>query len=365
MSNTAAELPLPDDSPPIARITERAITLRTLGEYLMGSREAILSLAGNSRSLWLGFLFVLSAGFAREYDGEDLWHEPWHLLLPLGASLATSLMLFLLMNTIALVRGVEWKSARYRVFLSLYWMTAPLAWIYAIPVEQFMTAGDATSTNLWLLAAVSAWRVLLMTRVCSVLYGAKFGSCLLPVMLFADSVALVLLSQLDLQIIAMMGGVRLTEAERSLAAAKFLVQFFGLLTWLIWFLGSCGVMLSRSGPWKWSLADLPPSNSVGRPVWWLATAALGIWIFILPWTQPPQQLRGLVERTFRAGQYRKTLDFMSAHRQDEFPRHWSPPPQIGFNRQRPLIVKVIAALEPGDAPWVRTIFFEKLDAALG
>jgi len=35
----------------------------------------------------------LLPAFAREYDGEDLLHEPWHLLLPLVASLATSFIL--------------------------------------------------------------------------------------------------------------------------------------------------------------------------------------------------------------------------------------------------------------------------------
>ena len=44
-------------------------------------------------------LFVISAGFAREYDGEDLLHQPWHVLLPLVTSLITSLLLFVLLET--------------------------------------------------------------------------------------------------------------------------------------------------------------------------------------------------------------------------------------------------------------------------
>ena len=54
--------------------------------------------------MWIGLLFVLAAGVAREYDGEDLWHEPWHVLLPLGASLATSLVLYLLVRLVAWLR---------------------------------------------------------------------------------------------------------------------------------------------------------------------------------------------------------------------------------------------------------------------
>src|SRR5262245_51273237 len=48
-----------------------AVSITTLLRYLTGSREAIVAIAGNRNALWVGFLFVLSAGFAREYDGED------------------------------------------------------------------------------------------------------------------------------------------------------------------------------------------------------------------------------------------------------------------------------------------------------
>ena len=72
------------------------MTLGTLARYLIGDRTAILTLVRQRGALLVGALLVLSAGFAREYDGEDLWHEPWHLLLPFGASLTTSFFLFTL-----------------------------------------------------------------------------------------------------------------------------------------------------------------------------------------------------------------------------------------------------------------------------
>lgn len=55
-------------------------------------RHAILELAANRQAIWLGLLLVLSADFAREYDGEDLLREPWRLALPLFASLLTSVL---------------------------------------------------------------------------------------------------------------------------------------------------------------------------------------------------------------------------------------------------------------------------------
>jgi hypothetical protein len=144
--------------------------VRTLLRYLIGDRQAILEVAANPHALWLGLLFVLSAGFAREYDGEDLLHEPWHLLIPLAASLASSFFLY----TIAYgAQPLPWGQRRpffagYRSFLGLFWMTAPLAWLYAIPYERFWSEGDAARANLATLGLVAAWRVVLMIRVLQV-----------------------------------------------------------------------------------------------------------------------------------------------------------------------------------------------------
>jgi hypothetical protein len=59
---------------------------RTLFLYLICNSQAILEIARGRRPLGLGLLFVLSAGLARDYDGEDLLHEPWHLGLAVSPS---------------------------------------------------------------------------------------------------------------------------------------------------------------------------------------------------------------------------------------------------------------------------------------
>ena len=348
------------------------VTLGTLLSYLFGSREAICTLASHRDTVGLGLLFVLSAAFAREYDGEDLLHEPWHLLLPLVASLGTSFVLFCLVDFVAWCRRAERTRflSRYRSFLGLYWMTAPLAWLYAIPFERFLSAGDAAAANLWLLALVSLWRVLLITRVLSVLYSPRSyavssASFFFLVMLFADTVAIGLVSTIDMQVFVLMGGVRMTDAENVLAGAKLLVTFLGIVSWPVWALGSLNVALSAKTAWTWTGGDTPCVPPIGRSVWSLAAASLVVWCFVLPWTQPSQQLRGEAERTIRAGRFREALDVMSAHQPADFPPHWDPPPRIGFNHERPRILKVVAALKPDDAPWVRQLYFDKLDAALG
>ncbi|MEI4896505.1 hypothetical protein Q8G71_35005, partial [Klebsiella pneumoniae] len=75
-------------------------------------------------------------------------------------------------------------------FLTLLWLTAPLAWLYAIPYVRFLSPGAATSANLWTLACVAAWRVVLMMRVDSAVTGRGVESALFLVMAFADAVAL-------------------------------------------------------------------------------------------------------------------------------------------------------------------------------
>src|SRR5262249_61824686 len=103
------------------------MTIGTLYRYWNGNREAILTLAADRRCLGVGFLFVLSAALAREYDGKDLFHEPWHLLIPVGASMAASLLLSLLVLSLTYrhVTGVSGFIHLYLSMLGLFWMTAP------------------------------------------------------------------------------------------------------------------------------------------------------------------------------------------------------------------------------------------------
>src|SRR6516225_4864139 len=90
--------------------TNRRVRIRTLLAYWIGNRQAVLDIASNRSVLWVGLLFVFSAAFARDYDGEDLLHEPWRLLIPLGASLAASFLLFSVAYALAISKGASvWR----------------------------------------------------------------------------------------------------------------------------------------------------------------------------------------------------------------------------------------------------------------
>ena len=340
------------------------MTLATMLKYLLGSKQAILEVAASRGAVWVGLLFVLAAGLAREYDGEDLLREPWHLLLPLGASLATSTLLYGLLWLILLVRagGTNRPLLSYRAFLGLYWMTAPLALLYSIPFERFLTAADATRANLWLLGLVSLWRVLLITRALSVVYQVNFFRALFPVMLFADTVALILLRLTPIPIVGIMGGIRLSESEALLAATAMLVGGLGVMTWPIWLIGAV-IACNKS----WRLANLAEIER--RPVAWhlwaVSAAAIVGWLVVLPITQAEQRLRSQVERDLRGGRIREALSRMSEHERDDFPPHWDPPPRPAYREKVPPITDVMEhiAVLPVKS-WVRQVYVEKFGNSL-
>ena len=264
-----------------------AVETVTLGmwlQFLFGGREAILQFAHCPHALWLGLLFVLSTGFAREYDGADLRSEPWHLALPLVASLGTSLILWSLVYLAAIRRGLEQMGfwAGYRTLLTFYWMTAPLAWIYAIPVERFMSPADATATNFYFLAVVAAWRVLLITRSLAVWLNASFFALFFLVALFADSVAALLALASPMPIFNVMGGIRHSAVDRVILDVLMNTQILGVISWPVWLVGAL-VILVRKSPWSvatisLSMSALPSRCGRCPSRWWLLESQYSRWV---------------------------------------------------------------------------------------
>jgi hypothetical protein len=340
--------------------------------YLIGSRSALLTLAEHPRTWLIGLVFVLSAGFAREYDGEDLLHEPWHLLLPLGASLVSSLVLFCVLYVPSRMAGAAVPSfiAAYRAFLGLFWMTAPLAWLYAVPYERFLDPISAAYANVYTLAFVSACRVALMVRVGVVLFGLSPWAAFFRVVAYADSAALVAIHFLPFPIIEVMGGVRVSEADMPVRSAAQFVACWGGCSLIFWWLLAivAGNRSTWALPWR---QDANPADSdgvaairhvahVSWPLRILAFASLAVWIPILPFTQPEQQIRWRVETAFREGRFRDALNEMSAQERDDFPPQWEPPPRFLKGDRSAMVLdiwKEILSNEP--APWVRQHYLDR------
>jgi len=344
-------------------------TLLTLARFFCGDWRAILIIANSPAALLLGFLFVISAGFAREYDGEYLLAEPWHIFIPLGASLATSFILYSMLYGVGYLSGLKAAPflSGYRRFLILFWMTAPLAWLYAIPWERFCSAGDAMRFNLYLLALVAVYRVLLITRVASVFYRARFFSVFVVVMVFADAIALAAISVIPQPVISMMGGIRHSESEMVIFETTAVVVILGMITGPFWLIGVVLTVIAtnESDGKKWSLPEssstvLPSHFPVHWGCWVLALLAILIGIIALPGPQAEQRNRYEAMTLFEEGKGAEAIVFMSSKSQDEFPPHWDPPPYPGYEKHEPDIFEVILIVHTHDAAdWVRDLYVEK------
>lgn len=366
------------------------MTWLTLANFLIGRRQAIVEIARCREAVWLGLAFVLLAGVARDYDGEDLLARPYWLALPFAASLVTSLLLYGLEQLVATPKPPA-RVVSYRQFLALYWLTAPLAWLYALPVERWMSEGVAAEFNLWLLAIVATWRVFLMVRVFSVLFGVSAGFATTVVLFFADSVVAVASWQVPIPIFNVMGGVRLTGSESVLLGSVLLTRLVSVLLWpilLIVFVVSvwrrrqdraAGKTATQTEPTSASTAEAPqiatptptiadvsvPDTSVplrmSSVLWTLPAALLLLGVGLLAWAQPEQRLRSQVERLLRGNQVGEALRVLSAHRASDFPPHWDPPPRTAFGETKPCPASVARlAIESSAAEWVVSVYVEKV-----
>ena len=115
--------------------------VRTLALYLIGDRQAILDIAADRHALWVGFLWCCRPASPESMTVRTCWASRGTCSFPWGALLAASFLLFLVVCGRLFLRseGRPPFFAAYRSFLTLFWMTAPLAWLYAIPYERFLS----------------------------------------------------------------------------------------------------------------------------------------------------------------------------------------------------------------------------------
>lgn len=329
----------------------------TLGGFLAGRRNAILTAASCPWAIPLGAFFVLAAGLAREYDGVSLRDEPWHLLIPFGASLAAATLLYGLLFLTSWLRQQHprgfWRG--WFRFLGLFWLTAPMALLYGIPYERFLPELDAVRANLLTLGVVALWRVALMSRIVSVLWQWGPVSSAFVTMVFADGVAVLALSQAQVPVMPMMGGIRYSEAEALLAEVGLAAQAIAwilvlplLLAYIVvgtLYVSSPVILNKRS-----TGTGLTPAIVV------LAIAACLVWIPGMFRAQREQQLRHRVESMLFKGQIVEALGEMSSHQPEDFPPNWTPPPRVELRTRQEIplerVFLTLATMQPPAAGWV-------------
>jgi len=223
--------------------------------FLLGNRDAIQRIASSWWSLLIAALLVITAGIARNYDHLDLLHNPEWIYGPFVASAITSICVFIFLYPYLKLRKVS-RGMSYPSFMCIYWMTAPCAWLYAIPVEATTDLITATQWNIAFLAIVSVWRVLLMIRALMVLTGAGLSTCLIGVLFPASGIMCIGSFFKGISLVGIMGGVRLpphTELLVHAAKTTSMVSFIlTLILGALWLgsLFSRRVVAVRPLPWR-------------------------------------------------------------------------------------------------------------------
>lgn len=334
------------------------MTIRTLFEYLLFSRSAVERIARSKWPLVAGFLLVLSGGLARYYDNAYLPAEWTVLLRGVGVSVINSFFIFLL--ACAFVATPEmWKGfgRRYLVFLGLFWLMAPMAWLYGIPYERFLSPVEAVRANSWTLALVSIWRVLLAARVLSILLGVGWISMTLPVLLFSDAAMLVASVMMPQPVVDFMGGLQMTEVEKEISLSAFHTRMLSMLALPVLFVATlvAASVTKRRVP-------LPLERTGERPLGLLVFSLLALlaWVPAAVAFSSEQSRRHRVETAMRDGRVGVALEAMSEHERSEFPPVWDPPPRLLYGEETPPISKVreaIARSRPKE--WVAELYIAK------
>lgn len=132
----------------------------TWSRYLlfMSSREELASLSWRT---WLGPALIATwlAGMGRYWDHPS---APLLQMFGVGSVVYVFVLGALLWAVIVPLKPRRWGYLQTVTFVSL---TAPPAFLYAIPVERWMTTDAASATNAWFLAVVAAWRVALLVTI--------------------------------------------------------------------------------------------------------------------------------------------------------------------------------------------------------
>ncbi|SHI82267.1 hypothetical protein SAMN02745181_0976 [Rubritalea squalenifaciens DSM 18772] len=320
--------------------------------FLIGDRGAIQRISGSWWSLLVGALLVVTAGIARNYDHLSFTHDLEWIYGPFLASILSSLFIFGLgCFRFAFVPGAK---NSYLSFLSLYWMTAPCAWLYGIPVERFTDILTATKWNVAFLAIVSLWRVALMIRSLQVLGGEPLLRCAMRIIFPASLIMMVASYKKGTELVGIMSGVRLSPHEvfiRDAANFTTIVSFWAALISLLTII----IHLFRKGqppqplPWK---KESAPRKTIAL--------ACGFVIAAISFTFPLQlktHRNATLTNLLKEAHYRQAIDYAAQFNREDFLTHHYFPPGPEYSGD---IIYLLAHSKPDDPKWFTEIWLNDL-----
>lgn len=306
------------------------VTVGTWIRFLFGHADSILALARSGGALLVSLALVLLTSIARNYDQTWIGENPFLWLA--GNTLfstvsGTGLFLWIRMFMANRIDDPQVSFvASWWQFMGLFWGTAPIAWLYAIPVERWAGSMEAAHFNLTLLGVVSLWRVLLMARVLCVLHAAAFWRALCWVLSMACvEIVVVFLGTgaLSRKIMAGMGGLRNSPEEDVLARALAnvaAVAFYGFIPMLILSLVARGKREIRF------TANLVPV--AGRLPWVGVAVAAVLWIGVAIPAQQQTRLNAEIDALAAKGEWRPVVEHLIAHEPHKYAPSRQLPPKV-------------------------------------
>lgn len=340
------------------------MNLSDLPGFLVGNRACIERLARSRVPLVIGPFLVLSASLARNYDGAALPQEWTMLTHGIGASVVNAFLLFGIMrvtSVFVIPKPPFWRA--FASFLGLFWLTAPMALVYAIPYERFLEPAEAIRANLWTLAAISVWRVLLIARVLSVLSGVRIWCPLFLTLFYSDLIVFVAAALMKAPLVNVMGGLQHAPPDEAiLASAKFATSIYSVLAFGPLLVAACIATYLFHPVWI-SIDSRGASHKPSGSVWTFTAIMLAIWIGPLCVTQSEQHLRYQVDTLIVKGRIDEAFRRLDAHERNEFPPIWDPEPRLAYSGDHDQMIMRMAqsfTAQPPTQKWVRELAFSKL-----
>lgn len=182
----------------VLRNAARILTFRTPGPELAAHPRPFLI---------FGLTCTWLAGIGRYWDNPE---ARWFQHAGLGSLAYVFGMAAILWCVGAPLRPLRWSYRNVLLFVAL---TSPPAMLYAIPVERFLSLEAAATANVWFLAVVALWRVLLLLwflhRVCEVGAIGALSAGLLPLVAILIALSLLNLEHVVFDLMAgLSAGVR-------------------------------------------------------------------------------------------------------------------------------------------------------------
>lgn len=180
---------------------------------LLTFRKVHINVEQNLKSILAFAVFATwLAGIGRYWDHPNAL---WWQYAGLGSVLYLGLLSLLLWLVTLPLNPKNWSYLNVFIFVGL---TAPPAWLYAIPVEKFTSFNTASNLNMWFLLIVAVWRVILyglfLGRSAKLTGIAWFTALFLPLVAIVSVLAVL---NLEHAVFSIMGGLDRdpTSADRA------------------------------------------------------------------------------------------------------------------------------------------------------